>query len=445
MDSYDFEEQLIGSMIIKGDHVDCLEIAGKLPVEAFANFHLQNMYRVIVALLNKCEPIDPFTVQEGVAGETRDLVLSVSARCKSAANIKAWAKRVRQCWMLRKGEAELTKAASLLREAGTHDLNERIAEVSGILSNLQFETNDRLPRKIGDLLPDYMDVLEKRMKGAESGLYLKTGIEPMDNEYGGFDRTDLIIIAGRPGMGKTELAINIGNSIGHQKGRGLMISMEMSEMQVVERHVADRSGLAIGALRNPLDMIPEQFTRLTAATGMLQGEENYVLDEAMSVDEIISHAERLNMDGGLSFVSIDYLGLMKKPKAERNDIAIGEITRKLKQFSLRSKVPVILLSQLNRGVETRPDKRPTLADLKDSGAIEQDADVIIFPYRDEVYHDNSNMKGIAEIIVGKYRSGQPKKFYMGWKNGHFVNIEQDEAARRYAANQNDNKQASEWR
>ncbi|CNI43405.1 replicative DNA helicase [Yersinia frederiksenii] len=100
------------------------------------------------------------------------------------------------------------------------------------------------------MLDDYMQVLEKRMHGAESGLYLKTGIEPMDDEYGGFDRTDLIIIAGRPGMGKTELAINIANSIGRQKGKGLLVSMEMSEMQVVERHVADRAGLSIGALRS---------------------------------------------------------------------------------------------------------------------------------------------------------------------------------------------------
>ena len=445
MDSYEFEEQLVGAMMVKGDHIDCREISGKLPADAFENFHLRNMYQVICVLLDKAEPIDMFTVQAGVSDQSRDVVLTVSSRCRSAANIKAWAKRVRQCWMLRKGEQELIRAAAMLRSAGTHDINERIAEVSGIVSKLQFETNDRLPRRIGDMLPDYMDVLEKRMAGSDSGLYLKTGIDAMDDEYGGFDRTDLIVIAGRPGMGKTELAINIGNSIGRQKGRGLMISMEMSDMQVVERHVADRAGLSIGTLRNPLDMIQEQYTRLTGATGTLLDEQNYVLDETLSVDEIIAHADRLNMDGGLSFVSIDYLGLMKKPKADRHDLAIAEITRKLKQFSLRSKVPVILLSQLNRGVETRVEKRPTMADLKDSGAIEQDADVIILPYRDEVYNEKTDMKGIAEIIVGKYRSGQPKTFYMGWKNGHFTNIEQAEAARRYADNQRESTSSNDWR
>ncbi|CRY69705.1 DnaB-like helicase N-terminal domain-containing protein [Yersinia pekkanenii] len=101
MESYDFEEQLIGSMIIKGDHIDCHEITGKLPAEAFDNFHLRNMYSVISALLSKCEPIDPFTIQEAVPVGTKDMVLTVSSRCKSSANIKAWAKRVRQCWMLR--------------------------------------------------------------------------------------------------------------------------------------------------------------------------------------------------------------------------------------------------------------------------------------------------------------------------------------------------------
>ncbi|HAU5515241.1 replicative DNA helicase [Cronobacter malonaticus] len=445
MDSYDFEYQLVGSMLVKGDHIDCREVAGKLPAEAFENFHLRTMYQSIVTLLTKAEPVDMFTVQAAVPDGTKDLVIEVGAKCVTAANIRGWAKRVRQCWMLRRGIAELNRAAGILASAGTHDINDRIGEVGSILSKLQFETNDKLPRRIADLLEDYMDVLESRMQGEESGLYLKTGIQALDDEYGGFDRTDLIVIAGRPGMGKTELAINIANSIGRQKGKGLFVSLEMSDMQVVERHVADRAGLSVGALRNPLNMIQEQYTRLTTATGTLMDENNYVIDGSFTVDDCIAHAERLNSDGGLSFLAIDYLGLLEKPKAERNDIAIAEITRKLKQFCLRNKVPVVLLSQLNRGVEGRADKRPTLGDLKDSGAIEQDADVIIFPYRDEVYHENSDMKGIAEIIIGKYRSGEPKTFYMGWKNGHFVNIDQQEAAMQYARNEKQSSQPNDWR
>lgn len=444
MESYDFEHQLVGSMMVKGDHIDCREIAGKLPAEAFENFHLKSMYQAIVTLLNKAEPVDMFTVKDAVPAATKDFVVEVACKCSSAANIRGWAKRVRQCWMLRRGESELKRAAELLAGAGTHDLNDRIAEVSGILSKLQFETNDKLPRRIGDLLDDYMVVLENRMKGEESGLYLKTGIQPMDDVYGGLDRTDLIVIAGRPGMGKTELAINIANSVGRQKGKGLLISMEMSDMQVVERHVADRAGLSVGTLRNPLNMIQEQYTRLTAATGTLLDEDNHVIDGSFTVDECIAHAERMNMDGGLSFLAIDYLGLIEKPSNIPEHQAIADITRKLKQFCLRNKVPVILLAQLNRGPEGRQEKRPGLGDLAKSGAIEQDADVIIFPYRDEVYDENSNMKGIAEIIIGKYRSGQPQTFYMGWKNGHFVNIDQQEAAKQYAANTKEAPK-SDWR
>ena len=444
MESYDFEHQLVGSMMVKGDHIDCREIAGKLPAEAFENFHLKSMYQAIVTLLNKAEPVDMFTVKDAVPTATKDFVVEVACKCSSAANIRGWAKRVRQCWMLRRGEAELKRAAELLAGAGTHDLNDRIAEVSGILSKLQFETNDKLPRRIGDLLDDYMVVLENRMKGEESGLYLKTGIQPMDDAYGGLDRTDLIVIAGRPGMGKTELAINIANSVGRQKGKGLLISMEMSDMQVVERHVADRAGLSVGTLRNPLNMIQEQYTRLTAATGTLLDEDNHVIDGSFTVDECIAHAERMNMDGGLSFLAIDYLGLIEKPSNIPEHQAIADITRKLKQFCLRNKVPVILLAQLNRGPEGRQEKRPGLGDLAKSGAIEHDADVIIFPYRDEVYDENSNMKGIAEIIIGKYRSGQPQTFYMGWKNGHFVNIDQQEAAKQYSANTKEAPK-SDWR
>lgn len=444
MESYDFEHQLVGSMMVKGDHIDCREIAGKLPAEAFENFHLKSMYQAIVTLINKAEPVDMFTVKDAVPAATKDFVVEVACKCSSAANIRGWAKRVRQCWMLRRGEAELKRAAELLAGAGTHDLNDRIAEVSGILSKLQFETNDKLPRRIGDLLDDYMVVLENRMQGEESGLYLKTGIQPMDDAYGGLDRTDLIVIAGRPGMGKTELAINIANSVGRQKGKGLLISMEMSDMQVVERHVADRAGLSVGTLRNPLNMIQEQYTRLTAATGTLLDEDNHVIDGSFTVEECIAHAERMNMDGGLSFLAIDYLGLIEKPSNIPEHQAIADITRKLKQFCLRNKVPVILLAQLNRGPEGRQEKRPGLGDLAKSGAIEQDADVIIFPYRDEVYDENSNMKGIAEIIIGKYRSGQPQTFYMGWKNGHFVNIDQQEAAKQYAKNTTEAPK-SDWR
>jgi replicative DNA helicase len=445
MDSYDFEEQLVGAMMIQGDHIECRDVIGKLPAEAFDNYHLRTMYKVIIALLNKAEPLDIFTVQAAVPDDTKHYVLEVAGRCKSAANIRGWAKRVRQCWMLRKGEEELIHAASLLREAGTHDINDRIAEVSGIVGRLQFETNDKLPRRIGDLLDDYMVVLENRMQGEESGLYLKTGIQAMDDEYGGFDRTDLIVIAGRPGMGKTELAINIANSIGRQKGTGLLVSMEMSDMQVVERHVADRAGIAIGALRNPLGMIQEQYTRLTAATGTLLDENNHVIDGSFSVDECIAHAERMNMDGGLSFLAIDYLELMNLPKADRYDLSIAAVTRKLKQFCLRNKVPVILLAQLNRNAEGRQDKRPNMSDLAGSSSIEKDADVLIFPYRDEVYNKNSSMKGLAEIIIGKYRSGQPKTFYMGWRNGHFTNIDQEEAARQFAENERKQEPSKDWR
>lgn len=447
MESYDFEEQLVGSMMIKGGHIDCQEIASKLPIEAFENNHLRAMYGVLVSLLTKCEPIDMFTVQDGVQEQTKEFVLDVSARCKSAANIKAWAKRVRQCWMLRKGVLNLEMAMSELSSASAHDINEKIAQASALISEIKFETNDKLPRKISDIMPDWLDVLGKRLDGSASGMYLQVGIGPLDEKYGGFDRTDLIIVAGQPGMGKTELAIMMANHIGSQRGIGLFVSMEMSETQIIERHVADRSGLSIGKLRNPIGMSDEDYARVSGAVSSLNEQENYILDATLGVDEIIAHAERMVMGDGLGFLCIDYLGLITKQKAERNDLAIADITRKLKRFSLANKVPVILLSQLNRNVASRADKRPIIQDLRDSGSIEQDADVIIFPYRDEVHDQNSSMKGIAEIIVAKYRSGEPTTTYMGWVNGHFVNISQEDAARKFSENDTEKEKpmSKQWR
>jgi replicative DNA helicase len=449
MESIEFEQQLVGSMMIKGHHVDCTDIASKLPEEAFENYHLRQMYHVICSLLHKVEPIDVFSVRDGLPEGTKDFAFDVLKSCSSAANIKAWAKRVRQCWMLRKGKQNLLQAIELLDSAAAHNINDNITQASALISNIAFETNDRLPRKLSEILPDWLEVLDKRMKGSESGLYLKVGIAPLDEKYGGFDRTDLIVIAGQPGMGKTEIAIMMANYIGSQRGRGLFVSMEMSDIQVLERHIADRAGMSIGTLRNPLDMLDEQYNKLMYAAGTLNEQENYVLNETLSVDGIIAHAERMVMDEGLAFLCVDYLGLVKKNKAERNDLAIGEITRRLKEFSLRMNVPTILLSQLNREAAKRVNKRPIIQDLRDSGSIEQDADVIIFPYREEVHEEHSKMKGIAEIIVAKYRSGEPCTAYMAWKNGHFVNMDQEEAIRQAALAQQpaqeEKEQKKNWR
>lgn len=445
METVEFETQLIGSMLIKGDHVDCMDIAAKLPAEAFSNAYLRDMYLAICSLLAKCEPVDIFMVRESVHESTREHVMNVAKNCSSAANIKAWAKKVRQGWLIREATQKYQEAINLLSQANPSNINEMVTAASTLTNSVRFETNDRLPRRLSDILPDWMDTIEKRMEGEESGLYLKIGIDPLDEKYGGFDRTDLIVIAGSPGSGKTELAIKIANSIGKNRHSGLFISMEMSEIQIADRHVADCSGLPMGVLRNPGDMTDEDYARMGMAVQQLNTQDNYVLDATMGVDEILSHAERMVMDQGLGFLAIDYLGLIPKGKAERNDLAIADITRKLKNFSLKFKVPVILLSQLNRNVAQRADKRPIIQDLKDASSIEADADVIIFPYRDEVHNPESHMKGIAEIIVRKYRSGEPTTAYMGWRNGHFVNIDQEEAARQAAFNEAESSKGGDKR
>lgn len=450
MESLDFETQLVSSMMINGDHPDTHEIISKLPQEAFANAALRDMYRAVSSLIAQCEPTDPFTVRNVVHESFREHVMTVSTSCISSSNMRAWAKRVRQAWMIRKAKENMNAALALLDQTNPQNINDNMREVAKLVNSLEMESNDRLPRRLSEILPDWIEVLERRLQGSESGLYLKVGIEPMDEKYGGFGRTDLIVIAGQPGMGKTELAVMMANYIGSQRGVGLFVSMEMSEMQVAERHIADRSTLPVGKLRNPLELTDEDYGRMSQAINEINDQDNYVIDQTMTVDEIIAHAERLSRcDKGLAFLAVDYLGLIIKQKAERNDIAIGDITRKLKKFALQYKVPVILLSQLNRNVASRADKRPIIQDLRDSGSIEQDADAIIFPYRDEVHNENSRMKGIAEIIVAKYRHGEPGTFYMGWKNGHFINVDQEDVAYRVAENERNSqekgREQKDWR
>lgn len=444
MDSYEFERLLVCSMISKGNCVTTREIVGSIDEGMIHNFQLRAIYRIASSLITQGEALDGESVFQSLPENVREGFIQLFSGV-SAGNIEIWAQRVRQCFMLRDGVSKLKQALSLMEGATPQTLNAVSGEISGLLAKVSVKSDARQPKKVSALLMDYMEVHERRLAGAESGLYLKTGIDPLDEKYGGFDRTDLIVVAARPGMGKTELAISIANHVGSVRGKGCFFSLEMSDMQVVERHVADRGNIPLTLLRNPLRMEQEDYTKMSYSFGSLMEEDNYVIDGSFTADQIIAHASKLNEEGDLSFIAIDYLQLVTLMKAERRDVAIGDVTRKLKLFALESKVPVILISQLNRNVENRPDKRPVMADLKESGSIEQDADVIIFPYRDEVYNEHSPMRGICEIIVGKYRSGQPGTVYMSWNNGHFKNIHPQELERKLAKAADDADRAANKR
>lgn len=273
---------------------------------------------------------------------------------------------------------------------------------------------------MGEIINDYTDTLDRRLRNGEESDTLKTGIEELDAITGGMNAEDLVIIAARPGMGKTELALKIAEGVasrvipGSGVRRGVLIfSMEMSAIQVVERGIAGAGMMSVSVLRNPSRMDDEGWARVASGMKLLADLDVWVVDASrLSVEEIRSISERHKQEHpNLSLIMADYLGLIEKPKAERNDLAIAHISGSLKAMAKDLKTPVISLSQLSRDVEKRPNKRPTNADLRDSGSIEQDADSIIMLYRvADKYIGSleglSSLEGQGQALNNYYNSQQ---------------------------------------
>lgn len=289
---------------------------------------------------------------------------------------------------------------------------------------------------ISELLDGYAEHLQKRMDNGEESDTLKTGIEELDLITGGMNPEDLVIVAARPGMGKTEFALKVSEGVARRKlpgsdqKRGVLIfSMEMSSLQVVERSVAGAGQLSVSTLRNPAKMDDEGWARVTDGIGRLTDIDIWIVDASkLNIEQIRAVANRHKEEHpALSLILVDYLGLIEKPKAERNDLAIAHISAGLKDMAKGLRTTVMSLSQLSREVEKRPNKRPTNADLRDSGSIEQDADCIIMLYREAVYEENSPAAPFAEIIVTKNRFGSLGTVYQRFRNGHFEPCDQNEA------------------
>jgi replicative DNA helicase len=433
------EQAVLGGLLL--DNLAWDKIGDLVTESDFYRDDHRKIYRAILALIEKGRPADLLTLSEELTlrGEMESVgglayLGAMAHNTPSAANIRRYAEIVRERAIMRglvQVGTEITESA--LSPSG-RDARALLDEAEAKVFNIA-EMGSRSTQGFRPLREPLAQVVERVDELYRSGTHdpvtgVPTGFVDLDEKTSGFQQGDLIIIAGRPSMGKTALALNIAGHVGFDTKLPVAIfSMEMSSSQLAMRLLGSHGRLDQHMLRTGR-LTDEDFRRLTRAMGELNDVPIYI-DESAALNplDLRARARRLHRQyGGLGLIVVDYLQLMSASGAGENRATeISEISRSLKALAKELHVPVVALSQLNRGLEQRPNKRPVMSDLRESGAIEQDADVILFIYRDEVYNEDSPDKGVAEIIIGKQRNGPIGTVRLTFL-GHYTRFENFAAA-----------------
>lgn len=375
------------------------------------------IFSAIFDLAEKNEPYDVVTLSEWLDSHNElnnvgglSYLGSLAKNTPTAANIKAYAKIVRERSVLR----QLIRVSTDIAESAYNPDGRTSAELLDQAESKVFEIAEKGGRSEGgyqnikDLLVKAVDRIDTLYQSDTAYTGIPTGFDDFDNMTSGLQKADLVIIAGRPSMGKTSFVMNlVENAAIKHKQPVAVFSMEMPGDQLVMRMMASLGRIDSNKIRTG-KLEDADWPRLTSAVGILNDAPIFIDDTpGLNPMEIRSRARRIHREHGLGMIVIDYLQLMQSARSngENRATEISEISRSLKGLAKELGVPVLALSQLNRSLEQRPNKRPIMSDLRESGAIEQDADLIVFIYRDQVYNEDSPDKGTAEIIIGKQRNG----------------------------------------
>lgn len=412
--SIEAEQAVIGGLMLDNSEWD--NVSDLVMAEDFYRPEHQIIFRVMVQQSEDNRPIDVVTLGEALdrlheldqAGGI-DYLGELAANARGTANIRAYAEIVRERAILRK----LIRVANEVVDSGYSPGGRSAADVLDEAEKKIFEIGDDRPRdgsprQVNPILHHVVEQIDL-LSGMDGGLTgLTTGYKDLDNMTNGWQKSDLIIVAGRPSMGKTAFAMNlVENALLTDQKPVLVFSLEMPAESLVIRMLSSMGKIDQNLLRTG-QLLDDDWPKLTTAVAQLKDKPLLIDDSpGLSPMEMRSRARRVKREyGEIGMIVVDYLQLMQVKGTTENRVGeISEISRSLKQLAREFECPVIALSQLNRSLEQRPNKRPVMSDLRESGAIEQDADVITFIYRDEVYHEDSAEKGIAEIIIGKHRNG----------------------------------------
>jgi replicative DNA helicase len=409
------ETSVLGAILLSEQALDGLMIDIKLRPEDFYRERHRLIFRAMLRLKEKTdpEPVDALTVSEELArgGELEEAggsayVHSLSNLVPAAGNVRHYARIVKEHSLMRRLLQEARKIQDDVFSFQGEPA-ELIEQAESALFRIAHEDRTGELRSIEAVLHDELDKLELISREGLSMTGTPTGFKEIDELTGGFQPGNLIVLAARPSMGKSALMINIAENAAVDYGKPVaLFSLEMSETELAQRFIASQAKLNGDDLRKGR-VRPDRWPKVVKATEKLASAPLFIDDSSdIGIMELRAKARRLHSKHELGLVIIDYLQLMRPENSSDSRVEqIGQISRGLKLLARELKIPVIAVSQLSRAVESRPDKKPLLSDLRESGQIEQDADVVMFIYRDEYYNRDSERPGEADIIIAKHRNG----------------------------------------
>ncbi|MDN3519312.1 replicative DNA helicase [Aquisalimonas lutea] len=412
--SLEAEQAVLGGLMVDNEAWD--RVADRVGEEDFYRHDHRLIFRAIGQLAEQQQPMDVVTLSEALrnSGQLDDAggmgyLGTLVTETPSAANIVAYADIVRERSILRQMIRVGTDVVSSAFQPDGRDSKDLLEEAERLIFQIA-ESSGRFQQGfvgVKDILPTVVERIDTLYHQDGSVTGLPTGFTDYDHMTSGLQSGDLVIIAARPSMGKTTFAMNIAEQASLKGDAPVAVfSMEMPADALAMRMLSSLGRVELQKIRTG-NLEDEDWPRLTSTMSLLSEAKLFIDDSpGLSPQEMRARARRLKREHGLSMIVVDYLQLMQLPGFKENRTAeISQISRGLKAMAKELDVPVVALSQLNRSLEQRPNKRPVMSDLRESGAIEQDADVIVFIYRDEVYNEDSPDKGTAEIIIGKQRNG----------------------------------------
>jgi replicative DNA helicase len=419
------EQSVIGGLMIQSDAFD--QVHWLMP-NMFYDVTHQNIYGALSDMIQNNKPVDIVTVAEHLESINKLQAIgglsylgSLLQNTPGAANIKRYAEIVQEKHINRMLIEAVDEIKSDLLASG--DIYKKLNRAQQKIMAISERSDGNEPMFIADILPERMNRIDDAFNGKIK--FIQTGLLDLDRQLGGgIEQGSLVVVAASASMGKTALAVQLAEAIQDQDGVSLIFSIEMVNGTIVDRLISAKARISSTKIRTG-QLHDEDFDRLIQSIEPMRALNIMIDDKTTTINSMRSKARTVKRKHGLNCIVIDYIGLMvseydDKARQDTREQQISSITRGLKGLAKELKIPVIALSQLNRKVADRNNKRPVMSDLRDSGAIEQDADVIMFIYRDEYYDTDSIYKGVAEINVAKNRNGGTGMVMAGFDNEHTI-------------------------